>query len=97
MDGKIEKLMSFVLAAMALSLLHTLLLGEFSAPKLWKERQLANQKHAGLRESEASNQRLVAEIKDLKNGVEAIEERAREELGLVKKGEIFYQVISKND
>ncbi len=90
---RVEKLMTFVLAVIALFLLYTLALGEFSAPKLWKERQIASQKQLELKQFESSNQRLVADINDLKRGTEAIEERAREELGLVKQGEIFYQVI----
>ncbi|RTZ60134.1 MAG: cell division protein FtsB [Gammaproteobacteria bacterium] len=85
--------MTFVLAVIALSLLYTLTLSEFSAPKLWKERQIASQKQLELEKFKSSNQRLVADINDLKRGTEAIEERAREELGLVKQGEIFYQVI----
>ena len=39
------------------------------------------------------NERLHAEAKDLKTGTEALEERARSQLGLIKKGETFYQVI----
>jgi len=97
MEGKAEKLVTLALGAMALSLLYTLFFGDFSAPKLWKERKLASQKHQELEKSARSNQHLVAEIEDLKRGTEAIEERAREELGLVKQGEIFYQVVSRND
>ena len=39
------------------------------------------------------NQTLIAEVDDLKQGLEAIEERARNELGMIKKGETFYQVV----
>lgn len=39
------------------------------------------------------NAALAAEIDDLKTGTDAIEERARVELGMIKPGEIFYQVI----
>ena len=39
------------------------------------------------------NQALQAEVEDLRRGQGAIEERARNELGMVKEGEIFYQVI----
>ncbi|MBM7071936.1 cell division protein FtsB [Shewanella sp. OPT22] len=42
----------------------------------------------------ARNQVLKEEIADLKGGTEAIEERARNELGLVKEGETFYRVVS---
>ncbi len=41
------------------------------------------------------NQILIAEIKDLQNGNAAIEARARNDLGMVKKGEVFYQVVKK--
>jgi cell division protein FtsB len=44
----------------------------------------------GLRER---NRALQAEVKDLRSGQSAIEERARSELGMIKEGEVFYQVI----
>ena len=42
------------------------------------------------------NAALAAEVESLRSGVEAIEERARNELGLVKPGEVFYQVVEEN-
>jgi cell division protein FtsB len=39
------------------------------------------------------NAGLEAEVKDLKNGLEAIEERARFELGMVKDNEVFFQIL----
>ena len=39
------------------------------------------------------NSSLNAEVKDLKKGLDAIEERARSEMGMLKEGEIYYQVI----
>lgn len=41
----------------------------------------------------ARNEALAAEVQDLKEGQDAIEARARSELGLVKPGETFYQVV----
>ena len=41
------------------------------------------------------NQRLEAEVKDLKNGLEAIEERARLELGMIRRDEIFFQIVER--
>ncbi|MCK4951654.1 MAG: cell division protein FtsB [Gammaproteobacteria bacterium] len=41
------------------------------------------------------NQALEAEVRDLKQGLEAVEERARSELGMVKENEIFYQVVEE--
>jgi cell division protein FtsB len=40
---------------------------------------------------------MFSEIKDLKEGTDAIEERARNELGLVKEGETFFRIVPKED
>ncbi|TDR39425.1 cell division protein FtsB [Tahibacter aquaticus] len=44
-------------------------------------------------ELKARNEALAAEVRDLKEGRAAIEERARSELGLIKPGETFYQIV----
>jgi cell division protein FtsB len=41
------------------------------------------------------NQALAADVADLKGGEQAVEARARAELGLIKPGETFYQVVEK--
>lgn len=41
------------------------------------------------------NRALEAEVEDLKQGVDAIEERARSELGLIKEGETFFQTVDE--
>ena len=43
------------------------------------------------------NRALQAEVEDLRSGQSAIEERARSELGMIKEGEIFYQVITPSE
>jgi cell division protein FtsB len=48
--------------------------------------------NAQLRERNAG---LEAEVRDLKQGLHAVEERARSELGMVKEGETFFQIIPK--
>src|SRR5262245_9528701 len=50
--------------------------------------------NAALRER---NRTLAAEVQDLKKGTIAIEERARTDLGMVGKGETFYQVVPAKD
>ncbi|MBE1160976.1 cell division protein FtsB [Dyella acidiphila] len=42
------------------------------------------------------NQALAADVSDLKHGEQAVEARARGELGLIKPGETFYQVVPKS-
>ncbi|MES2624552.1 MAG: septum formation initiator family protein [Pseudomonadota bacterium] len=46
-------------------------------------------------ELENRNQSLLQDVSDLKNGLDAVEERARSELGMVKKGETFYLIVDK--
>ncbi len=41
------------------------------------------------------NQALAADVRDLKHGDQAVEARARTELGLIKSGEVFYQVVEQ--
>ncbi|PHS25882.1 MAG: cell division protein FtsB [Methylophaga sp.] len=41
------------------------------------------------------NQVLTAEVHDLKSGLDAVEERARSELGMIKEGETFFQIIEE--
>jgi cell division protein FtsB len=43
------------------------------------------------------NERLHAEVKELKEGREALEERARSQLGFIREGEKFYRVIPQKD
>jgi cell division protein FtsB len=61
--------------------------------RVWElDQQLKSQRHTsdGLR---ARNAALAAEVRDLKNGYEAIEERARSELGMIAPDEEFFQVL----
>jgi cell division protein FtsB len=51
-----------------------------------------NEKNA---KAQASNDQLTAEVRDLKEGLEMVEEKARSELGMVKPNEIFVQVTTK--
>ncbi len=58
------------------------------------ERQVAAQREVN-QSLETRNASQEAEVRDLKSGYEAIEERARYELGLVKDGEVFVQTPQK--
>lgn len=55
---------------------------------------LANKKHA-VAVLQNNNKKLAADISDLRKGHQAIEGEARAELGMVKKGEVFYQVVQQ--
>jgi cell division protein FtsB len=64
-------------------------------PEVWRlEARVAAQAEEN-RRLEARNSALAADVADLKEGREAVEERARAELGMVRPAEVFYQVIEK--
>ena len=77
---------------MILAIQAPLWLGKGGWMRVWDvDQQLSaqNAKNDGL---EMRNAALAAEVKDLKQGSDAIEERARYELGMVKNDEVFFQV-----
>ncbi|MBR9909154.1 MAG: cell division protein FtsB [Gammaproteobacteria bacterium] len=43
------------------------------------------------------NEILAAEVRGLKSGLDAVEERAREDLGMIKPGETFYMVVEPEE
>ena len=57
------------------------------------QRKLQKQK-ADNAMAQQANERLPAEVRDLKEGVEMVEEKARAELGMVKPNEIFVNVVT---
>ena len=60
------------------------------------DRQLGAQRDANAR-LKARNDALDADVRDLKSGREAIEERARSELGMVKQDEVFFQLQERTE
>jgi len=69
--------------------------GKGSVPHVWSQRsQLAAQRLQN-EEAQRRNQRMAAEVLDLKVGLEMIEEKARGELGMIKPDEVFVQVAPK--
>jgi cell division protein FtsB len=86
---------TWILVAIIALLQYPLWLGKGGWLKVWDmERQLQAQRGVN-QKLEQRNAGLDAEVRDLKAGFDAIEERARFELGLVKDGEVFVQVPQK--
>jgi cell division protein FtsB len=82
-----------LLVLLFLILQYVLWLGDFSHLRLMQlESAVLSQQEAN-NKLEQRNQRLRAEVIDLKQGTAALEERARMQLGMIKKGEVFFQVI----
>lgn len=86
---------TLVLVALIVLLQYPLWLGKGGWLRVWDmERQLKGQREVN-QKLEQRNAGLDAEVRDLKTGYGAIEERARFELGLIKEGEVFVQVPQK--
>ncbi len=91
--SKIFRVVVYVLVALLLLLQYPLWFGNGSLRALWQLRhEIGAQKTENARLKDR-NEALEAEVDDLKQGLGAIEERARSDLGMVKKGETFYQVV----
>jgi len=88
------KALALVLAGILLALQYPLWIGKGSWMRVWElDRSLAQQRVANAR-LKARNDALDADVKDLKQGMEAVEERARLELGMIRKDEVFYQIVA---
>jgi len=91
------RVLALVLVALIVALQYPLWLGKGGWLQLREtDRQLALQRHAneGLK---ARNAALDAEVRDLKTGYGAIEERARAELGMMRSDEVFFQLQPAGD
>jgi len=69
--------------------------GDSSLPDAWRLKKSIVEQREQNQHLTIRNQTLKAEVLDLKEGDDAIEERARSELGMIKKGEKFYQIIEE--
>ena len=88
------KILAATLAVFVLLLQYPLWLGKGGWLRVWSlDRQVQEQKEENARLRQR-NGALDAEVRDLKQGFDAIEERARYELGLIKQDEIFFQVVT---
>ncbi len=86
-----------VLIVLLLLLQYRLWVGEGSLAEVSNlKREIATQQQE-LAQLRQRNRALMAEVQDLKQGLTAVEERARSELGMIRKGETFYQIIEPEE
>jgi cell division protein FtsB len=87
------RLVALLLIGVIAALQYGLWLGKGSWMRVWEiDRQIAAQRQTN-EQLGARNAALDAEVRDLKEGLGAIEERARNELGMVRHDEVFFQVL----
>lgn len=89
------KWIPFILVGLLVVVQGDLWFGKGNLPYVWSlQKQLALQRQANDAALER-NSRMTAEVSDLKEGLEMVEEKARAELGMVRPDEILVQVTTK--
>ena len=90
------RLLITVLVILLISLQYRLWFGNPNIRQVWQLEQAIIEQRRENQILTERNQRLEAEVADLKQGLKAIEERARSEMGLIQVGETFFRLIESN-
>jgi cell division protein FtsB len=89
------KWLTLALAALVGLIQFPLWVGKGGWLRVWEIDQQIYAQRATNTRLKARNAALDAEVRDLKHGVEAVEERARSELGMVRQDEVFFQLLDE--
>jgi cell division protein FtsB len=87
------KILGAILVALIVLIQYPLWLGKGGWLRAWHLDQEVSKQKAKNQQLETRNAGLAAEVRDLKQGTEAIEERARYELGMIRPDEVFFQIV----
>jgi len=87
------KITMAILLVLLVWLQYRLWLGDGGIPDVLKLETEVESVQAETEKLQERNQALEAEVHDLKQGLAAIEERARSEMGMIREGEAYFQVI----
>lgn len=87
------KILTAILFLTLCALQVNLWVGKGSLGEVWSLKKTVEKQQQVNADLIARNTALNAEVLDLKNGMAAIEERARTELGMIKEGETFYRIV----
>ena len=90
---KFMPILALGLCSLLVILQYDLWIGDGSMSAAWRLDNSINEQQNENARLSARNETLAAEVKDLKTGTAAIEERARSELGMIKQNETFIQII----
>jgi len=89
------KTLAGILTALIVLVQFPLWLGKGGWLRVWEVSQQVEAQGSRNAQFERRNVALDAEVRDLKQGVDALEERARYELGMIKADEVFFQIVEK--
>jgi cell division protein FtsB len=87
------RLLMALLLVMFLILQYRLWVGQGSLAEVTSLERRIQRQQARIAEMKERNAMLRAEVENLKQGMDAVEARARRDLGMIKEGETFYQVV----
>ena len=87
------KIVGAILVSLIVLIQYPLWLGKGGWLTAWRLENKLETEKAKSAKLETRNAALAAEVRDLKQGSEAIEERARYELGMVRPDEVFFQIV----
>lgn len=88
------RIFAFSLAAALMMLQYRLWISDQGVREVSRLKEALTTQMADNHEQSERNRQLAAEVTDLKEGMSALEERARSELGMIGNGETFYQVVT---
>ena len=88
--------LGILLAALIILIQYPLWFGKGGWLRAWELDRQVNAATTRNAELQVRNAALAAEVRDLKTGTDAIEERARYELGMTRPDEVFYQYADEN-
>ncbi|MGH8281374.1 MAG: cell division protein FtsB [Gammaproteobacteria bacterium] len=90
---QLKLLLPLILVLLLLLFQYDLWFGQGDLHDAWKLQQQVSAQQSENAELMKRNQALAAQVQDLKQGQAAVEEQARSDLGMIKKGETFYQIV----
>ena len=91
------KILASILFTLLIFLQLQLWFGTHGVFQLWSLQAHIDQQKSTNEAMTNRNEQLHAEVQELKNGREALEERARSQLGFIKEGEQFYRLIPNKE
>lgn len=91
---RVPRVLIGMLVVLLVLLQWRLWMGEGGIAELWQLQTEIDKQRQQNNVLAQHNRQLAAEVADLKNGLDAIEERARHQLGMIRKDEVFYMMIA---
>ena len=89
----ISKVLITIIILLIVHLQYRLWFGDGSIQQIWQYQARLDELSQQVQQKKERNEALYGDVLDLRNGLEAIEERARHELGMTREDETFFQVL----